>query len=235
MSKDPPRPRARLRMPIRTISQQIGDPGQQLVEQWFNHPRWVARNQSHDFGIDLEVELADALEDSKQAMTGKLIKVQIKTHGMVKHNSSHVAYKIPRSLLHYADAFRIPVILAVVCRKTKRVWWLWLQEWSMFNEDALARTPESEKIAAHIPVEQTLQRDLDTKLPEVAIGSSANAKILALRNLLEAASGWDDHVLSEGIAKLFGTIGGNNRDWTLRKVTDKLLEMGESAPLWEAQ
>jgi hypothetical protein len=222
-------------MPIRSYSQQIGDEGQSLVEGGFKHAKWVARTQSHDFGIDLEAELAEPIEDNKQRMTGKLIKLQIKTHVEVEHNSSHVAYPVPRELLHYADAFRLPVILAVACLKTRRVWWLWLQEWSMLHEEALTRKPGSETVTAHIPLDQTLERDRDGTLPQIALGASSNASILALRNLLEAATGWDDIVLAIGVARLLGEIRGDSRNWTLRKITDKLIEMGEAAPLWQAQ
>lgn len=110
-------------MPTRSYAQQIGDIGQALVESWFEHPRWVARKQSHDFGIDLEAELAVPI-DHKQRMTGKLIKLQIKSSAKIERGAVHIAYPVPRELIHYADAFRLPVILAVACIETKTVWWL---------------------------------------------------------------------------------------------------------------
>src|SRR6185369_1761017 len=115
-------------MPTRSYAQQIGDAGQALVEAWFEHPCWVARKQSHDFGIDLEAELAELIEDRKQRMTGKLVKLQIKSSAKVERGEAHIAYPIQRELVHYADAFRLPVILTVACLETRTVWWLWLQE-----------------------------------------------------------------------------------------------------------
>lgn len=222
-------------MPIRSYAQQIGDAGQALVEDFFRHPRWLARTQSHDFGIDLEAELADPIGDNKQRMTGKLIKLQIKASARVEQGLAKITYPVPRALIHYADAFRLPVILAIACLETRTVWWLWLQEWSVLNEERLRRDPEAATLAVHIPVDQTLERDLDATLPAVAMGSTANATILALRNVIEAASGWDDRAMAKGVARLLGQVHGRSRGWILQKVTDKLLAMGEATPFWQAQ
>lgn len=222
-------------MPTRSYAQQIGDIGQALVESWFEHPRWVARKQSHDFGIDLEAELAVPIEDRKQQMTGKLIKLQIKSSAKIERGAVHIAYPVPRELIHYADAFRLPVILAVACIETKTVWWLWLQEWSMLNEVRLGRHPDTATITAHIPLAQTLERDIATGLPEIALGSAANAMILGLRNMIEAAGGWQNQPVAEGVARLLGKVHGESRGWALQKVADKLLSMSKQTPFWEAQ
>ena len=222
-------------MPTRSYAQQIGDAGQALVEAWFEHPCWVARKQSHDFGIDLEAELAELIEDRKQRMTGKLVKLQIKSSAKVERGEAHIAYPIQRELVHYADAFRLPVILTVACLETRTVWWLWLQEWSMLHEQQLARHPEAATVTAHIPIMQTLERDIATELPDIAVGSSSSAMILALRNMIEAASGWENRAVAEGVARLLGEVHGESRSWTLQKVIDKLLAMGEATPFWEAQ
>lgn len=222
-------------MPIRSLSQQIGDAGQKLVEACFEHPYWVARTQSHDFGIDLEAELAEPIEGGKQRMTGKLIKLQIKARAKVERNDAHIAYPIPRDLLHYADAFRLPVILAIACLETKTVWWLWLQEWSMLNEDRLAEKPDAETITAHIPIDQTLDRALKRDLPAIAMGSPNNAMILALRNMIEAATGWENGVVAEAITRVLGEVHGESRGWILSKVTAKLFRLGDMAPFSMSQ
>lgn len=222
-------------MPTRSRAQRIGDKGQALVERWFEHPRWLARQQNRDFGIDLEVELAEPLEGEKQRMTGKLLKLQIKTKERVEVGRAHVAFPVERELIHYSDAFRLPVILAVACLETGTVWWLWLQEWAMLHEERLRRNPTSDTVTAHIPMEQTLANDLAGKLPVIALGSTRSAMVLSLRNMIEAATGWVHRQIAEGTARLLGEIDGDSRGWTLSKVKDKLVELGQAAPFWEAQ
>ncbi|MEL7686726.1 DUF4365 domain-containing protein [Citromicrobium bathyomarinum] len=222
-------------MPTRSRAQKIGDAGQALVERWFDHPLWLARQQGRDFGIDLEVELAEPLDGDKQRMTGKLLKLQIKTKERVEVGQAHVAFPVDRNLIHYADAFRLPVILTVACLDTGTVWWLWLQEWAMLHDERLRRDPTSNTVTAHIPIQQTLEHDLVGALPAIALGSVRSSMVLTLRNMIEAATGWEHQQVAEGVAKLLGEIDGESRGWTLRKVTDKLLGLGQAAPFWEAQ
>lgn len=198
------------------------------------HEQWIARQQSHDFGIDLEAELAQP-SATGQLIKGKLIKLQVKTQQTVQRKATRIAVQIERSLLDYADAFRLPVILAIVCLDTRTVWWIWLQEWTLNNEGRLAHHANSKEITIHVPIDQTLNRALSRELPVIAEGSTQNAMILALRDIIEAASGWQNRDIADGVVRILAKVHGKSRTWTLQKITDKLIGLGVNPAFWEAQ
>jgi hypothetical protein len=219
----------------RSKAQIIGTKGERLVQGMIDeHEQWIARQQTHDFGIDLEAELAQPCKTG-QRVNGKLIKLQVKTQQAVERKADHVSVQIERSLLEYADGFRLPVILAAACLDTSTVWWLWLQEWVLNNEARLARNSNAETISIRIPIGQTLNRGLEADLPAIAVGSSRSAMVLALRNIIEAASGWENREISDGVTRLLGKVHGESRAWTLQKVIDKLLGFGNAPAFWETQ
>lgn len=222
-------------MPTRSDAQIIGTKGERLVQGIFDeHERWIARQQTHDFGIDLEAELAEP-SSTGQHIKGKLLKLQVKAHQTVKRKANHISVQIERSLLDYADAFRLPVILTVVCLDTHTVWWMWLQEWTLNNEARLAGKPYTETIAIRIPINKTLNQGLNADLPAIAAGTTQSAMILALRNIIEAASGWENHEIADGVVRILGKVHGESRAWILQKVTDKLLGLGSDPAFWKAQ
>lgn len=81
-----------------------------------------------------------------------------------------------------------------------------------------------------IPIDQTLDRALKRDLPAIAMGSPKKAMILALRNMIEAATGWENVVVAEAITRVLGEVHGESRGWILSKVTSKLFRMGDMAP-----
>lgn len=220
-------------MPTRSPSQKTGDAGERLVERVIDdHPDWIARRRTHDFGIDLEAELAPQSQSGQQ-LKGKLLKVQVKAFGEVTQRSGFVSVQIDRSLINYANGFHIPVILAVVCDSSKSVWWCWLQEWALLNDARLMTT--SETLAIRIPLENTLEHGLPYALPAIATGASSNAMILALRNILAQASGWENRQVAQGVIGLLNDIHGPSRDWALEKIIGDLLDLGQNALFWQAQ
>lgn len=222
-------------MPTRSKAQIIGTKGERLVQGVIDeHEQWIARQQTHDFGIDLEAELAMQCETG-QRLKGKLIKLQVKTQRRVEQKDDYVVVQIERSLLEYADGFRLPVVLAVACLDTNTVWWLWLQEWILNNEARLAQNPNAETILIHVPIDQTLDKGLNADLPRIAAGSSLSGMVLALRNIIEAASGWESREIADGVTRLLDKIHGESRAWALGKVIDKLLGLGNAPAFWEAQ
>lgn len=65
-------------MPRQTKSQKIGALGHSIAEMDVKGSGcWISRNLTEDYGIDLELEYAP------DQVTGKFIKVQIKTHQKV--------------------------------------------------------------------------------------------------------------------------------------------------------
>lgn len=221
-------------MPTRNISQRIGKIGERSVEALIDdHPLWVARRQDADFGIDLEAELANPGPDGQQ-LRGQLLKIQVKAGAKPTKNGSHVTVTVKRPWLEYACQFRIPVILAAATSDGERTWWVWVQEWALINEQRLA-TSNTKTITLGLPVEQTLANGLDHDLAEIATGRTPAAMVLALRDVLAVASGWENAKIAEGIVELLGRTSYPSRDWTVRMIVDHLVAAGPNIPYSQAQ
>lgn len=221
-------------MPTRTAAQRTGRHGERFVEDMVGrHPRWVARTQDEDFGLDLEAELADPV-GSGQELRGQLIKIQVKARGRIDRADGHILIAIERSWIAYAKAFRVPVILVAIERDTDQCWWLWVQEWALVHEDELANA-ETKTVTVRIPEAQTLGAGLDGDLPHIAEGRPPSAMVLALRGVLEVASGWENQAIARGIVELLGRTDHPSRAWTIATIVDQLTRLGPHAPYWQAQ
>lgn len=221
-------------MSKRSAAQRTGKSGERIVEALVgNHPRWVARRQDEDFGIDLEAELADETEDGQQ-LTGRLVKIQVKTRERYPRRDGRVPVSIERRWLDYACGFRVPIILVAVSRKTGESWWIWLQEWALLHEEMLA-VSTGRTVTVKIPLEQRLADGLGHALPAIAEGTPANAMVLALRGVLEVAHGWENQTIARGVVELLGRTEFPSRDWTIGKVADRLAGFGPGVPFWKAQ
>ena len=222
-------------LPTRTASQRRGDQGERIVHDIVDgHPCWIARTQNRDYGIDLEAELADPVGE-KQRFQGKLVKIQTKTRGNIRRYQTRVAISVERALLTYTNEFKLPVILAAVCLQTQSIWWVWLQEWTMLNQTRLAARPDQKAVTISIPLDQTLSSGLGAPLQQIARGEGSSSIVLALRDLLTVAIGWENRAIAEGVVKLLAEVHGPSRDWTLQKTVDVLLGYGEDPPFWKAQ
>jgi hypothetical protein len=221
-------------MPKRTGAQRTGKHGERFVEDLIgNHPRWVARTQDEDFGIDLEAELADPVGDG-QELRGQLLKIQVKARGRFDRADGYILVSIERSWLAYAAAFRVPVILVAIERDTNRCWWLWMQEWALFHEDELV-SAKTKTITVSIPEVQILATGLDAELPHIAEGRPASAMVLALRGVLEVASDWEHQTIARGVVELLGRTDFPSRAWMIGKIVDQFTSFGPHAPYWQAQ
>lgn len=221
-------------MSTRNASQRIGKVGERSVETLIDdHPRWVARRQDADFGIDLEAELAEPGPDG-QMLRGQLLKVQVKAGAKPTKIGSHVTVQVDRAWLEYACQFRIPVILVAATSDGKRIWWVWVQEWAVVNEQRLAEAA-GKTITLRIPIDQTLAAGLDHALAEIATGRHPAAMVLALRGVLYVASGWENATVAQGIVELLGRTDYPSRDWTVRMIVDQLASAGPNIPYWQAQ
>jgi len=222
-------------MPVRSTNQLAGSQGEQLVQAMFDaHPRWVARWQNVDFGIDLEAELANPIEDG-QELLGQLLKVQVKTRRRLRRADTHVLISVEREWIDYARGFRVPVILVAVERDSNRCWWLWVQEWALFHEERLEADTRA-SFTVRIPAEQRLDvHALSHALPAIAEGRPASAMVLALRGVLQVAHGWENGAIARGVVELLGRTQFPSREWTIGKVVDELVGFGPGVPYWQAQ
>lgn len=221
-------------MPTRNVSQRIGKVGERSVETVIDdHPRWIARRQDSDFGIDLEAELAESGPDG-QLLQGQLLKVQVKAGAKLSKIGKHITVKVERAWLEYACQFRVPVILVAATSDGQRTWWVWVQEWALLNEQRRSAST-AKTIMLRMPVERTLATGLDQALAEIATGRHPAAMALALRGVLAVASGWENAAVAQGILELLGRTDYPSRDWTIRMIVDQLAGTGPNILYWQAQ
>lgn len=221
-------------MPTRHASQRTGKVGERLVETIIDdHPKWIARRQDTDFGIDLEAELTQPTREG-QTLRGQLLKVQVKTGVEPNSARSHIPVPVERAWLDYACQFRIPVILVGATSDGKHAWWVWVQKWALLHEQRLAGL-KTKTVTLRVSIEKTLASGLNHELVEIAVGRDPAAMVLALRGVLAAASGWENAKVAEGIVELLGRTDYPSRDWTVRMIADKLLGAGPHVAYWQAQ
>ena len=110
----------------RPIQHQIDDLACQQFKQCL--PRqWVIRAQSHDYGIDGEVEVFKSANDQDVAdSTGTIFKVQIKgtQSASVSGSGEIVSLQLEVPNVRYlCDELRLPVVLILADTNSKQTWW----------------------------------------------------------------------------------------------------------------
>lgn len=221
-------------MPTRNRAQRIGSAAELLVQQKVGgHPRWLIRNQDHDFGIDLEAELAQLIGDDQQ-LTGMLIKLQVKGSERIRRSAGRIHVSLDRDYLRYVAQFRLPVILVAVDTVTGEAWWLWLQEWILNNEAELERR-ETHQVTVHINETQTLEFGLDSELPRIASGEHEATLVLALRDLASTARAANNVNVVRKIFELLDEVDAPSRAWALEKTIDALIGLGVHTGFWQTQ
>lgn len=210
-------------LPKRTANQRWGDQGEAFVASLIDrHPSWLARRQDHDYGVDLEAELATSVGED-QFFTGKLVKIQCKAIHNTATNPLSVAFSLDRDHLEYAAQFRIPVILVVTDPVQGVGWWVWLQKWMLENEIRLTADPAQKSFTLSITKGQTIASGLDGPLQAIARGEGPVAMTLALREIVTVASGWENRDVVENVIRALSSLHGPSRSWTLERTTDYLI------------
>ncbi len=224
-----------IRMPTRTQAQQTGDAAEDIVRALVGaHPNWIARNQDRDFGVDLELELAEIVENDQQ-LIGQLIKLQVKGTKKLERRNCQVAVNLDRRYLDYARQFRLPVVLVAVDVTSHETWFLWLQKWILENEVQLASEETTHTITARIPEGQTLTAGLDAELQRIARGEENTAIVLALRELVVSASTTGNMLVFDGALEILGRINAPFRIWAIQTVIDALMGLSPHGGFWRAQ
>lgn len=216
-------------MAKRTRAQRTGSTAETFVFDMFdNHPKWMPRRQDRDFGIDLEVELANEVHDGQEFL-GRLLKVQIKGSEDLDIKSQHVALRLERDYIDYVNQFRVPVILVAVDVANARAWYLWLQEWSLNNVVRLETRTET--VTVHIALNQTLEFGLDRELVAVARGETATSMLVALRDLTAAASLLNKQDILSSSLEMLKKVDDPKRTWGIDAFIDTFIN--EKFPPWE--
>ncbi len=226
-------PLGKVFMPTRSRAQIGGDAGEGIVHQIVDsHPSWLCRRQDHDFGIDLEAELA--LSDGEnQILKGKLLKLQIKASESREASGGFVSVRLDRDYLEYAAQFRLPVLLIAVDLQSRSAWWVWLQDWLLENETSLAQAPEQKSFAISILIERTLTSGLDHQWKDIALGKDGTSVILAVRELALAATETGNTALLDRALELLDLVDSARRSWAIEKTVDALIGLGPQPWMWE--
>src|SRR3546814_16926844 len=116
-------------MPIRTNNQRKGTKGEWFVEGLFDeHPRWLSRPQTRDFGIDLEAELADPVPGGMK-LRGRFLTTKVKTRKKLRRAGDYILLYVELFWLNYACVLRVTAILVVFDEKSEDISTLWVLDW----------------------------------------------------------------------------------------------------------
>jgi hypothetical protein len=221
-------------MPKRSRKQIIGDRGEAIVRNIIDaHACWLARSQDHDFGVDLEAELSEDINDH-QELTGKLIKIQVKTKETCIVRSNFILISIKKSYLNYVYQFHLPVILVVVDIKNTKIWYLWLQDWILRNENNSEFKNNAKSVTLRIPVTQFLQVGLEEELKQIAREERPTTMVVALRHFISIVDVTRNSRVMNGILDLLTLIDEPSRDWIIQKTIDDLVQLGPNVALWQS-
>ena len=104
-------------LPIRDEKHVTGEQAVLLLKQVLPK-KWICREQSSDYGIDVEIEMAGT------HVTGWIFKGQVKGHETINWNlDSTVLQQVRKSTLAYWRGMRVPVVLFVVDVRLGQVYW----------------------------------------------------------------------------------------------------------------
>lgn len=108
-----------MKLPKRPRQHQVEDLSVQAFQALMPE-EWVVREKSHDYGIDLEVEIFD----NKGYATGLLFYVQLKaTDSEDQKKQDTISFSIGH--LHYYNSLRYPVLIARFSEKSKSFHFKW--------------------------------------------------------------------------------------------------------------
>jgi hypothetical protein len=210
-------------MADRSSNQKIGSQGHKwLLAHVEDHPHWLSRELSEDFGIDAEFEITDP------SVCGDILKVQIKSSEHVERRDGAVKFTIERKYLEYADACRYPVIMVRVDTTSKEAWYLWLQDWLLAQR--MTGSPlMSEQMfwMEWVPESQTVAAGLDRELKKIARWEGSSQLALSLRDALHAAVAIGDRRMMLLLAKAIASCADGLGQAGLNAVIDEAIKLGD--------
>jgi hypothetical protein len=181
-------------MAKQTRSQKIGSRGHNFVSELISDSDfWIARNMNEDFGIDLEMEL------SVGEVSGRFIKVQVKSHQSVKQEGDFVEERLDKDFLRYVYECRVPIILVVVSTGEKIAWYVWLQKWLIDTKNFvnIYDKTSTQSLAISINVNNTLKVGLNKDLISIATWENATQLYISIKDLANLSLRLYDSTLSQ--------------------------------------
>lgn len=210
-------------MPRRTISQSVGSQGYRFVQYLIeSNGDWIVRGQEEDFGIDLEVELAEG--DVK----GQILKLQIKSSAHIQPVDNLITFKIATSFLRYVSTWRIPVLLIVVSIQTQTAWYLWLQKWiDELHQSGGTIEEFGASVTIKIPSYQNLADGLKDDLKNIARWTTKTQLTLSLADALRTATAVRSKEVMAVLSQLLESIDSAYRDYPIEIIIDEVLNLGQ--------
>jgi len=210
-------------MTNRVNAQKIGSRG----HKWFvahveEHPHWLSRELSEDFGVDAELELTE------HGIRGGILKVQIKSSDYVERRDGAIKFVIARKYLEYADACRYPLILVRVDLESKQAWYLWLQDWLLAQRTAGSPLmSDQESWIEWVPETQTIQAGLGGELKRIALWEGKTQLALSLADAMHAAAAIQDRKMMLLLADAIASCAGRLGEAGLNAVIDQAITLGD--------
>lgn len=217
-------------MSKRTKSQRIGSLGQSLIRVVVDrNPSWISRSQDQDFGIDLEIELAEP------DVRGEILKVQIKSTEKPDITPKGVKAVLEKKYVRLAESFRVPLIFVVADTTSNQAWYVWLQGW-LLAQRRLGKAMDSIPDAAviYIPESDTLCAGLDGPLKEIARWANADQLLISLSDAMRTAAATCNEKILLSLAELCGAADAALTDFPFELLIDLLVELSNRRCLpWE--
>ncbi|MDM0037429.1 DUF4365 domain-containing protein [Variovorax sp. J22G21] len=209
-------------MANRSSSQKTGSQGHKwLLAHVEEHPHWLSRELSEDFGIDAEFEMTE------HGLTGDILKVQIKSSDQVERRDGAVKFIIERKYLEYADACRYPFIMVRVDVATKEAWYLWLQDWLLAQR--VTGSPlltDQEVWTEWVSEVQTIRAGLEGELKSIARWEGSSQLALSLRDAMHAATAVGDRRMMLLLADALASCADGLGQAGLNAVIDEAIKLG---------
>lgn len=205
-----------------SVSQIIGAQGLRYVQHQVAHSAdWIVRGQEEDFGIDSEIELAEG------EVKGQILKLQIKTSQSIKLINEQIKYRIPTSLVHYADNCRIPVVLVIVSIQPETAWYIWLQKWIVeLRQSGRSIEDLGKSVTLCIPNCQTLDIGLKNDLKNIARWKTETQLILSLADTIRTAVVVRSQEVMVALSKLIETVDITYQEYPVEIIVDEVLNLG---------
>lgn len=187
-------------MPIQSSSQRIGAIGHKwAVAQIAEHPGWLSRDLTDDFGVDAEAEMTE------YGVCGDILKLQFKSSEAVTKSKEggEIRFVVERKYLDYANQCRYPFIYVVIDITTHEAWYLWLQDWLLQQRRrGIDLQIGQETYSIWVDQTRTLSRGLTGELKDIAKWRGSTQVILSLMDALRAAVSAQSRTATERIIEI---------------------------------
>ncbi|GHV53128.1 hypothetical protein AGMMS49579_11410 [Spirochaetia bacterium] len=213
-------------MAKRSEAQKIGSFGQRLVALAIEeNGKWIARDQTEDFGIDLEAELTEP------CVSGFIIKIQIKCHKSVKIEDNILKVKIAPKYLEYALNCRIPIIYVIIDKTLKKIWYVWVQK-IVYEEIRKNGKLPQKGITVIVNEKQTLQGGLNDEIIGIATMKNKIQIELSLMDIVQKVTAFGNQKIISNVFDIIGKISDEiDINYSVEYIITQLIDVtGEFEP-----